>query len=219
MRQMSLSDGVLLIVMLILISGCGSQDQRLVDYAQQATERQAEQNRAIASQAERVAEQSQELAKTAHELVEQDAIARRELFQARDRSQQRLDEQQAGLDQQREALHAERQAVVRDAVREPVIARALIVTGLILATLLPLIVTAYALYRLPDSSPQEALLSNALLDELAAMPPRSLPPVQEAPGRPETPAPRLPGPGQPGSSLPEPPLPPDTDSRGVSSDE
>jgi hypothetical protein len=211
---MSLPRGVLPIVMLILTSGCESQDQRLVDYAQEATERQAEQNRAIANQSEKVTEQGQQLAETAQKLVEQDAIARRELIQAHDRSQQHLDEQQASVDQQRAALHAERQAVAKAALREPVIARALIVTGLILATLLPLIVTAYALYRLPDSNPQEALLSSALLDELAAMPTQSLPPAQDGPERPQVSAPRLPGPGQPGSLLCAPPPPPATDGCG-----
>ena len=206
MRRVSLTRGILPIVTLILICGCESQDQRLVDYAQQATQQQADQNQAIARQAEQVAQQSQELGKTAHELVEQDAIARRELIQAHDRAQQHLDEQRVGLDQQREELHAERKAVAQAAIREPLIAQALIVTGLILATLLPLIVTAYALYRLPDPSPQEAILSHALLDELAALPTRSLPPGQEAPGLPQAPAPRLPGPEQPGGPSPVPPV-------------
>jgi len=188
MRRMTLIHGLLLPTIVILMSGCESRDEQLADYAQQATQQQARQNEAMAKQ-------SQELASAAHELVEQDATARRELIQAHERAQDQLQEQRAGLDLQRQELHVERKEAAQAAVREPVIAEALIVTGLILATLLPLIVTAYALRRLPDPSPGEALLADALLDDLAALPtglPHSGPPEALQAG---APAPRLPGPG------------------------
>jgi len=189
MRRMTLIRGLLLVTTVILMSGCESRDEQLADYAQQATQQQARQNEAMAKQ-------SQELASAAHELVEQDATARREMIQAHERVQDQLQEQQAGLDQQRQVLHVERKEAAQAAVRDPIIAEALIVTGLILATLLPLIVTAYALHRLPDHSPTEALLANALLDELATLPTGLPGPGQTSALPPNVSAPRLPGPGE-----------------------
>ena len=184
----------LLAATLIAVTGCESRDERLAEYAQQATEQQAHQNEQMARQSQQVVQHSGELAKAAHNLVEQDAQARREFIQAQERAQRDAREEHARLDVQRQELHAERKEVAAAAIREPVIAQALITTGLILATLLPLIVTAYALRRLPDSTASETLLSTALLEDLIPVP-IGLP----RPGEPSTrlqdgPAPRLPGP-------------------------
>ena len=48
------------------------------------------------------------------------------------------------------------------------IAQAILVTGLILAALLPLLVTAYALRRLPDPGPSDTLLAETLIENLDA---------------------------------------------------
>jgi hypothetical protein len=195
MRPATLKHGVLLLTTMIVMTACDSKDERLVEYAQQASQQQARQNEAMARQSEQVARQSQELASAAHDLVEQDAAARRDLIQAHERAQFDLHQQQAEIDERRQELHTELKAAAEAAVREPVIAEALIVAALILATLLPLIVTAYALRRLPDPGPGETLLAQALLDDLAALPtgaPRSGPPEELQQG---APAPRLPGPG------------------------
>ncbi len=186
----NLGPSILLVLLVTLTIGCESRDERLAEFAERSSARQARQSEAMA-------EQSEELAAAAHQLVEQDAAARRELIQAHDQAQQQLAKRQADLDQQRLKLHAERQAAAQDAVRAPVIAEALIVVGLIVATLLPLLVTAYALYRLPETGPSDALLSSALLEDLAA-PPVGAPHPQRPPAMPPgTPAPRLPGQEQP----------------------
>jgi hypothetical protein len=99
---------VLLILIVSLMTGCESRNERLVNYAQEATQPQVRQNEAIARQSEHAAKHSQELATAAHELVEQDAATRRDLNQAHERIQQQLGEQQADIDQQRQELHAER---------------------------------------------------------------------------------------------------------------
>lgn len=195
MVRAKLGPSVHLIVIVSLMTGCESRDQRLSEFAERATAQQARQNEAMARQSEQVTRQSQELAQAAHELVEQDATARRELIQAHERAQDQLQERQAGLDLQRQELHVERTEAAQAAVRDPVIAQALIVTGLILATLLPLIVTAYALRRLPDPSPGEALLAHALLDDLAPRP-TEMPLPRSPDALPAgAPAPRIPGPG------------------------
>ena len=55
-------------------------------------------------------------------------------------------------------------------MRNPVIAQAVIAVALILAALLPLLITAYALRRLPEAGAAEELLTDALLEDLAALP-------------------------------------------------
>jgi hypothetical protein len=149
---------------LILIASCESQDRRLADYAQRATEQQARQNERMAQQAEILAKQSQEVTAAAHDLVEQDAAARRELIQAQDTLHQQIHVERVSLDTQRQLLDSERKAAANAAVRDPVVAQALIAGLLIVAALLPLLVTVYALRRLPETRPTDELLENALLE-------------------------------------------------------
>ncbi len=177
------------LTILITLAGCESSDQRLVDFAEEANQQQARQS-------EQVARQSREIASAAHDLVEQDAVARRELLEAQARHQEQFREQQAAMDQQRQQLHAERREATQAAAREPVIAQAIVAGALILAALLPLLVTAYALRRLPETSAAEELLTEALLENLAALPDAS----SEAPsGEPRLADSSLPGlpPNQP----------------------
>jgi hypothetical protein len=159
------------IAIVILSAGCESRDERLAEFAGHALDQQASQSEAIARQSQQVAHQSSELAEAAHKLVEQDAQARRELIQAQADLQSQFSDERTGLDKQRDALHAEQKAVAAAAIREPLIAQAVVVAALILAALLPLLVTAYALRRLPDHGGCEVLLETALLDDLARLPP------------------------------------------------
>lgn len=152
----------------MLAIGCESRDDRLASFAEQAMSQQARQNEEMARQSGQVARQSTELAKAANTLVEQDATARRELIEAQDKLQSQVHQERADLDAQRQHLAAERKAVAAAAVREPVIAQAILVFGMILATLLPLLVTAYALRRLPDAGPADMLLAEALIENLEA---------------------------------------------------
>jgi hypothetical protein len=166
------------LTILTTLAGCNPPDQRLVDFAEEA-------NRQQARQSEQVARQSREIASAAHDLVEQDAAARRELLEAQARNQERFREQQVAIEQERQQLHEERRETAQAAARDPVIAQALIATGLILAALLPLLVTAYALRRLPETGAAEELLTDALLEDLASLleaPPPSRPPVPRRAG-------------------------------------
>lgn len=150
----------------IVTTGCESQDRRLAQYAQRATEQQARQNERIAEQSEAVARQSQEVAAAAHKLVEQDAAARRDLIQAQEKLQHDNRSERSSLDNQRQQLVEERKAAAQAAVRDPVIAQAIITAGIFLAALLPLLVTLYALRRLPERHPTDELLDDALLQGL-----------------------------------------------------
>jgi hypothetical protein len=174
---------------LIALAGCSPPDQRLVDFAEEANQQQARQS-------EQVARQSREIASAAHDLVEQDAAARRELLEAQARNQEQFHAQQVAIEQERQQLHEERREAAQAAARDPVITQALIAAGLILAALLPLLVTAYALRRLPETGAAEELLTDALLEDLAALPSATTPAVPTEPRLPESSRPGLP-PNQP----------------------
>jgi hypothetical protein len=162
---------LLVILAAIAVPGCESADRRLAEFAERATQQQAQQNERIAEQSETVASQSHEMATAAHKLVEQDAAARREMIEAHGQLQQQVFQERSSVDRQREQLEIERRTVLTAAVREPVIAQAIIAGALILSALLPLLVTAYAIRRLPDQSPADELLADTLEGLLSMLPP------------------------------------------------
>jgi hypothetical protein len=151
---------------LTLIASCDSQDRRIAEYAQRAAEQQARQNERMVQQSEAITKQSQEVTSAAHKLVEQDASARRDLIQAQDKLQEQYHAERLNLDRQRQQLDTERKAAAQAAVRDPVIAQAIITAGLFLAALLPMIVTLYALRRLPEQRPVDELLGDPLIDSI-----------------------------------------------------
>jgi hypothetical protein len=153
----------------MVLAGCDSQDERLAQLASRSVEQQARQNEHLAEQSQAVARQSQELAAAAHDLVDKDAAARRELFQAQEKLQAQIHTERLNVDRQREELHAERNSVAVMSMREPLVAQTVFVAGLLLAALLPLLVTAYAMRRLPEASAaSELLMEDLLADALQA---------------------------------------------------
>jgi hypothetical protein len=153
---------------LVAIISCESTDRRLAEFAQRATEQQARQNERLAEQSTSIVKQSQEVAAAAHDLVEQDAAARRELLQAHDQWRQQTSAEQANLDQQRRQIDSERKAAAQAAVRDPIVGQAIITVGLALAALLPLVLTAYALCRMPERGVSDRLLDDLLMEELSS---------------------------------------------------
>jgi len=163
---------ILLMLMIGLTAGCESKDDRLVNLAEQSVQQQASQNKEIARQSRELASHSGELAEATHSLVEQDAASRRELIGAQAQFQTHVEMERRHLDQQRELLRSEQTSLAKAQVREPIVAQAIQVIGVVLAALLPLIVTAYALGRLPiTAASDEELLSDVLLQELAGQTP------------------------------------------------
>ena len=155
---------VLTLNALLTTVGCQSNDQRLADFAAWAATEQARQNDRMAEQSQAVSRHSQELAAAAHELVQQDAEARRDLILAQEKLQEQIHVERLGVDRQREELHADRKSLAAAAYREPLIAQAIMTIGLMLAALLPLLVTAYALRRLPETEGVAQLLEDAFAE-------------------------------------------------------
>jgi hypothetical protein len=127
-------------------SGCESDDARLARVSQEAAARQAEQNREIA----RVVESQQAL-------------------------QQEIDADRGHLDQQRTVLEDERRAIAAERVRDPIIANAMIGAVILAACALPLVLAFFVLRGAHKSEPDDAALSELLVQELVAEEPLLLP--------------------------------------------
>lgn len=157
-----------LVIMLILLiapaSGC-DEDERLARMAQEATERQAEQNQAMA-------DVSRESVQAGGRLVEAEAEARQELLAM----QRELQVQQADIGQQRDRLDQERRELAVRRWRDSLAAAAITNLGLILACLAPLVVCWYLLRAVRDES-DDAVVAEVLIEELVSSQPRLLPPI------------------------------------------
>jgi len=148
---------VLAIAAIVTIAGCDSTDQRLVQQAETASQRQADQNRQIAHQNHQIAEAT-------NRLVEADAQSRQETLSMQH-------DLQKGHDQ----LETERRELAAQRHQEPIIAAVLTNMGLALACLLPLVLCWYLLHGL-QREPADRELSDLLVLELAADSPALLPP-------------------------------------------
>jgi len=144
------------------IAGCDSADQRLVQQAETASQRQADQNRQIAHQNHQIAEAT-------NRLVEADAQARKETLSL-----------QRDLQKGHNELGAERRELAAQRHDEPIIAAVLTNVGLALACLLPLVLCWYLLHGLKQE-PIDIELNELLVSELAADSPILFPPLCSTP--------------------------------------
>jgi hypothetical protein len=155
-------------VLLAAARGCESDDARVARLAQEAAARQAEQNREIA----RLVESQQAL-------------------------QQGLDAQRGHLDQQRTVLEEERRSIAAERIRDPIIAKALIGAVILAACALPLVLAFFVLRGAHKAEPDDAALTELLVQELVAdepllLPRPTVPAIEEQPPQVET-ALRAPG--------------------------
>lgn len=166
-------------LIMLAAAGCSKppdmRDQRLVDLANESMTRQAQQNEHIAKQSQSVVEESRQLAEAAKELVAHDAQARQQLVEAQDRLNAQLNEQRTAIDAGRDQLEQERREIARQRHRDPLVAAAVQSCGLIIACLLPLIVSIYVIRRMRSDEPDDAALAQLLVQELSADQPLLLP--------------------------------------------
>ena len=144
-----------LVVGLVGLVGCGGGDQRLGDLASQVTHEQARQN-------ERMADASKAIAQGTKQLVESDAQARHDVIKL----QQDLRKDIAEIGQQHDALELERKALARERKTESMLSSALIVLGLLVASLAPLILAGISLLGLWREPTREEE-GHVLIQELA----------------------------------------------------
>jgi hypothetical protein len=174
-----------MIMLVLVLPGCREPDDRVSELARQAVTEQARQN-------ERMGQHTQQIAQASERLIAADAQSRSELLQAQQALQQEIAQQRRQADQQRDQLERERQQLARQRQQAPVIAEAIRGAGMLLACVLPLILSIYVLRYLATSTDPSADLSHLLIEELVSEHPRLLAAPCAAP---------------PQSSLPEPTLP------------
>ena len=89
------------VVWSVLIAGCGSSDERLVELSERSLARQAEQN-------QQFAQQNKEVTTATKALVAADSQTRRELVRAHAELQRGIQIERSKLDRQHESLERER---------------------------------------------------------------------------------------------------------------
>ena len=156
----------ILLVLVATMTGC-AKDERLARMAEDHTRRQA-------AQSQQMAELQREVAEGAKELVEADARARGEIISL----QRDMQTERAEVGQQRDQLEEDRRDLAAKRKTDPIIAAAITQVGMIVACILPLVLCWYLLFREP-SQPDDAAVTEVLIEDLTAARPMLLPPPAE----------------------------------------
>jgi hypothetical protein len=149
-------------VTLMMTAGCSRLDEQAI---QQTLENQRRQNELVAQQSAAVVRAGDHLTEGAKELVRQDAAARQELMEAHSQTQASLQQERANLDRQKELLDGERRSIAQERRRDPIWAATVQGVMELLACLSPLVLAAYALRQLGQSSSHSRQFSELLLTE------------------------------------------------------
>ena len=158
------------------IVGCGrAPDERLAEFAQQSMAEQRKQNDRIADQSQAVVEESHQLAEAAKELVEHDAEARRELIAAQTELTTQLNEQQSAIYIGHDRLELDRRDIADQRHRDPIVAAVIQDFGLVVACLLPLLVSVFVIRQMQSQEPDHAAVVELLTLELTSEQPLLLP--------------------------------------------
>ena len=156
------------ILLISLIVGCGD-DPRLAKQAEQHEGRQYEQNL-------RMADLNKQVAEASKRLVEAEAESREKFLAIQDN----LRGDQAAIGKQRDALEADRREIAAQRNRDPIVAAAIIETGLYIACLLPLVLAGYLVYAMRHTASQDdAIVTEFLVTDIAAEHPMLLGPPPE----------------------------------------
>lgn len=117
---------------------------------------------------------SRDVTQASRELVAADSEARREMIVVH----RELQEERQSLDRQHEHLEDERREIAARRHRDPLVANALLMTGLVMAALLPLAV-AWRLLEHQFSQSEDAQLVDVLVAEMTSPAPALMPPPVE----------------------------------------
>jgi hypothetical protein len=170
MKQLTLLDRALFLMVLVIIAGCGDapdlRDQRLAEFARDTMQEQRLQNERMADQSGAVVEESRQLAETAKLLVEHDAQSRREIIAVQTELTSQLNQRQAVVDAGRDQLEQDRQQIAERRYWDPIIALTLESTGLAIACLLPLVICFFVIRQMHNQEPDHAAVAELLIQEL-----------------------------------------------------
>jgi hypothetical protein len=143
-------------LLFVIVAGCRSDDQRLLDLSRQSLDRQAEQNKLVENNNRQVIDATKKL-------VEADADSRRENMQVH----HELQAERAGFNQQRDALEQERRQIAEQRNRDPIVAESIKVAAGLIVAALPLLVCLFLVRGLYHKSDDEAV-ADVLVEELFA---------------------------------------------------
>ena len=149
---------MLLAVLLMMITGCESEDERLARFAEQSVDQQAQQNKAVTAQ-------QQEIAEATRTLVEADAQSRADFAKLAghlNAERQELNSQRDGLERERREIAAERRTI-------PLLTGALEGLALALICALPLMVALYVLRAVTQSGQDDSSLNDLLVNEFLSL--------------------------------------------------
>lgn len=156
---------MLVILLTLVIFGCTSSDDRMLEMAREHAARQAETQRQMTDLQKQVAEGSRQL-------VESDAKARENLTAL----QQDLRTDQSEIGHQRDQLENDRREIAAQRHRDPIVAAVIMDIGIVLACLLPLALGIYVLRSAWRAGESDSAVAELLVHELVASEPRlSLP--------------------------------------------
>jgi hypothetical protein len=182
-------------LVIVLVLGCNTSDERLRELSEQSVARQADQNRQIAQQSAAVVEASrelvtadgqarreqlelqqklveaedrsrQELTQIQRTVTEADAQARQTMMSAHAGLQHELQTERASIDRQRLDLEQDRRQLATARQRDPIVAAAISTLGVLLACLTPLMVCIYLLRAIGTTNDSGDELSDLLVLEL-----------------------------------------------------
>ena len=182
---------LLLIAGLATIIGCKN-DERLAEMAQDAAQRQAEQNeemirlnREVTQSHQRLieadAESRQEVLQVQHELIERDEQSRQELNALQRDTQSSIQRERSNLDRQQEELDKQRKEIAKQRNRDPIVAAAITSLGVILACLAPIALAICLLRTTHSHEPTDTELAELLLQEMASDKPVLFGPLGQGP--------------------------------------
>ena len=151
----------LLVLLLMMATGCNDDSAEVARVAQQALRQQAEQN-------QEMARLNREVAKSTQRLVEADAEARQEVLAA----QRDLQAQQTVVNEQRDALEDERRDIAGQRHTESLLAPILATLGAGLLCLLPVGVACLLLWHVNQSEAPD--VSSLLIEDALSERPKLL---------------------------------------------
>ena len=129
-----------------------------------------------------MARHTQQIVGASRQLVEADAKARSELIELQQNLQEGVQTERQSLDHQHEELEAERQVIAHQRHRDPLVAAAIVNTGVLLACIAPLLLAFWVLRSSwgQESAGVDELLIHELTTETPVLLPRPTLPLPSA---------------------------------------
>ena len=156
-------------LMIVLLTGCEEEDERLTEMARESVRQQAKQN-------EEMSKLNREIAAGSKRLIESDAKAREDVLGM----QKDLQDQAAEVGHQRDQLETERRGIAAQRLRESIVGPIIANMGPLAVCALVLVFCGLLIYSLRVDKGDDDAVGEVLIEELVAERPVFLPPAASA---------------------------------------